>query len=143
MRRGPRIQTNHRWRAYSNDARPSWPWPSCVTNIHADNSLLTSYMPVEKDMVAMFEDAYKQQPNNEELGAQTFFANVRATNWKAAQQASSCSSTWMRIIECFQKQIATRMHKQFQDSRYLYWTVMCTILQVCLVCDNFYSIISQ
>ncbi|KAF8625781.1 hypothetical protein AX15_005171 [Amanita polypyramis BW_CC] len=65
----------------------------------------------QKDMVTMFEEAYKQQPNNEELGAQTFFANVRATNWKAAQQ------------------IATKMHKQFQDSRYLYWTVMCTILQ--------------
>ncbi|KAF8350644.1 actin cytoskeleton organization protein [Amanita rubescens] len=81
------------------------------------DGVLTAMMHVlrglgrQKDMVAMFEDAYKQQPNNEELGAQTFFANVRATNWKAAQQ------------------IATRMHKQFQDSRYLYWTVMCTILQ--------------
>jgi hypothetical protein len=47
----------------------------------------------EKDMVAMFEDAFKQQPNNEELGAQTFFANVRATNWKAAQQVC--------LLKCF------------------------------------------
>jgi len=60
-------------------------------------------MPVEKDMVAMFEDAYKQQPNNEELGAQTFFANVRATNWKAAQQASSFSSTWVKDHRMFLK----------------------------------------
>ena len=28
------------------------------------------------------------------------------------------------------------MHKQYQDSRYLYWTVMCTILQVCLASNN-------
>ena len=50
---------------------------------------LTYLDSVEKDMVTMFEDAYKQQPNNEELGAETFFANVRATNWKAAQQVNS------------------------------------------------------
>ncbi|KAK2466858.1 hypothetical protein APHAL10511_001116 [Amanita phalloides] len=81
------------------------------------DAVLTAMMHVlrglgrQKDMVTMFDDAYKQQPNNEELGAQTFFANVRATNWKTAQQ------------------IATKMHKQFQDSRYLYWTVMCTVLQ--------------
>lgn len=37
-------------------------------------------------MVLMFEEAYKQQPMNEELGAQTFFANVRAGQWKSAQQ---------------------------------------------------------
>lgn len=35
----------------------------------------------------MYEDAYKAQPNNEELGSQTFFAHVRIGNWKAAQQA--------------------------------------------------------
>ena len=38
------------------------------------------------DMVSMFEDAYKQQPLNEEYGAQTFFAHVRTANWKSAQQ---------------------------------------------------------
>ncbi|KXN86896.1 N-alpha-acetyltransferase 25, NatB auxiliary subunit [Leucoagaricus sp. SymC.cos] len=64
-----------------------------------------------KDMVKMFEEAYKQQPQNEELGAQTFFANVRANQWKSAQL------------------IATRMNKSFQDDRYLYWTVMSTVLQ--------------
>ncbi|GLB34889.1 putative N-acetyltransferase B complex (NatB) non catalytic subunit [Lyophyllum shimeji] len=64
-----------------------------------------------KDMVTMFEEAYKQQPFNEELGAQTFFANVRAGQWKSAQQ------------------IATKMHKQFHDDRYLYWNVMSAVLQ--------------
>lgn len=39
----------------------------------------------------MFENAYKQQPNNEELGAQTFFANVRTGNWKTAQQVCKVS----------------------------------------------------
>lgn len=34
----------------------------------------------------MYEDAYKVQPNNEELGSQTFFAHVRIGNWKAGQQ---------------------------------------------------------
>lgn len=35
-------------------------------------------------MVTMYEEAYKKQPGNEELGAQTFFANVRASQWKSA-----------------------------------------------------------
>ncbi|KAJ7172404.1 actin cytoskeleton organization protein [Mycena filopes] len=64
-----------------------------------------------KDMVTMFEEAYKQEPANEDLAAQTFFANVRILNWKAAQQ------------------VATRMHKQFQEDRYIYWSVISAILQ--------------
>nr|ATU82292.1 alpha-actin cytoskeleton organization protein [Macrocybe gigantea] len=64
-----------------------------------------------KDMVTMFEEAFKQQPLNEELGAQTFFANVRAGQWKSAQQ------------------IATKMHKQFKDDRYIYWSIISAILQ--------------
>ncbi|PFH54291.1 hypothetical protein AMATHDRAFT_38233 [Amanita thiersii Skay4041] len=82
-----------------------------------NDGVLTAMMHVlrglgrQKDMVNMFEVAFKQQPSNEELGAQTFFANVRAANWKAAQQ------------------VATKMHKQFQDDRYSYWTVICAILQ--------------
>ncbi|OCH92238.1 hypothetical protein OBBRIDRAFT_791472 [Obba rivulosa] len=62
-------------------------------------------------MVSMYEDAFKQQPNNEDLGSQTFFANVRIGNWKAAQQ------------------IATKMHKQFQEEHYLYWSIMSAFLQ--------------
>lgn len=42
--------------------------------------------PLDTDMVAMYEDAYKQQPSNEELGSQAFMANVRIGNWKSAQQ---------------------------------------------------------
>ena len=34
----------------------------------------------------MFEEAYKKQPQHEDLGVQTFFAIVRTGNWKAAQQ---------------------------------------------------------
>lgn len=59
----------------------------------------------------MFEIAYKQHPQNEDLGTQTFFANVRVGNWKAGQQ------------------VATKMHKQFTDDRYLYWSVFSAVLQ--------------
>ncbi|KAJ7685258.1 actin cytoskeleton organization protein [Mycena polygramma] len=82
-----------------------------------NDAVLTAMMHVlrglgrHKDMVTMFEEAYKQQPGNEDLAAQTFFANVRILNWKAAQQ------------------IATRMHKQFQEDRYIYWSVISAILQ--------------
>ena len=104
-------------------------------------------------MVMMFEEAYKQQPANEELGAQTFFANVRASNWKSAQQVKRFTSFHVldvysvrlyrmaEIPRCFAKtegasQVATRMYKQFQEDRYLYWSVLCTVLQVrsALVC---------
>ncbi|OBZ75813.1 N-alpha-acetyltransferase 25, NatB auxiliary subunit [Grifola frondosa] len=82
-----------------------------------DDSTLSAMMHVLRglgrhtDMVVMYEDAYKSNPTNEELGSQTFFANVRIGNWKAAQQ------------------IATKMHKQFQEDHYLYWSVMSAILQ--------------
>ncbi|EPQ58725.1 hypothetical protein GLOTRDRAFT_13884, partial [Gloeophyllum trabeum ATCC 11539] len=63
------------------------------------------------DVVKMFEEAFKAQPFNEEYGAQTFFANARIGNWKAAQL------------------VATKMHKQFQEDRYIYWYVIAVMLQ--------------
>lgn len=48
---------------------------------------MLTFLNVDNDMVTMFEEAYKQQPGNEDLAAQTFFANVRAQRWKFAQQA--------------------------------------------------------
>ncbi|KAJ3999153.1 actin cytoskeleton organization protein [Lentinula boryana] len=82
-----------------------------------DDSTLNAMMHVlrglgrHKDMITMYDAAYKKQPTNEELGAQTFFANVRANNWKSAQQ------------------IASKMYKQFQEDRYLYWSIMSNVLQ--------------
>ncbi|KAI0082628.1 actin cytoskeleton organization protein [Panus rudis PR-1116 ss-1] len=82
-----------------------------------DDAVLTAMMHVlrglgrHSDIIAMFENAYKQNPLNEDLGTQTFFANVRVGNWKAAQQ------------------IAGKMHKQFHDDRYLYWNVYSAVLQ--------------
>lgn len=32
--------------------------------------------------------------------------------------------------DLIEPQVATRMNKQFQDDRYLYWTVISTVLQV-------------
>ncbi|KAH9063337.1 N-acetyltransferase B complex non catalytic subunit-domain-containing protein [Lactarius vividus] len=63
------------------------------------------------DLVKLFEDAFKQQPDNDELGRQAFFANVRAGNWKAAQL------------------LANRLNKQFHNDRYVFWGIMCTVLQ--------------
>ncbi|KAF9075215.1 N-acetyltransferase B complex non catalytic subunit-domain-containing protein [Rhodocollybia butyracea] len=82
-----------------------------------DDATLNAMMHVlrglgrHKDMITMYEAAYKKQPANEELGAQTFFANVRANNWKSAQQ------------------VASKMYKQFQEDRYLYWSAISTVLQ--------------
>ncbi|KAE9409642.1 actin cytoskeleton organization protein [Gymnopus androsaceus JB14] len=82
-----------------------------------DDSTLNAMMHVlrglgrHKDMIIMYEAAYKKQPANEELGAQTFFANIRANNWKSAQQ------------------VASKMYKQFQEERYLYWSVISSVLQ--------------
>lgn len=47
----------------------------------------------------MFEEAFKQEPANEDLGAQTFLANVRAGHWKAAQQASYVLQALTRCID--------------------------------------------
>ncbi|KAI0306474.1 actin cytoskeleton organization protein [Multifurca ochricompacta] len=63
------------------------------------------------DLVKLFEDAFKQQPDNDELGRQAFFANVRAGNWKAAQL------------------LANKLNKQFHNDRYIFWGIMCTVLQ--------------
>ncbi|KLO04672.1 actin cytoskeleton organization protein [Schizopora paradoxa] len=63
------------------------------------------------DLVTMYDEAYRKQPANEELGIQDFFANVRTGNWKNAQQ------------------ISLRLHKNFKHDRYLYWSVLCTHLQ--------------
>ena len=51
----------------------------------------------DNDMVGMFEEAFKKLPTNEDLGAQTFFANVRANHWKSAQQVSLERPIYMRV----------------------------------------------
>ncbi|KAF7323044.1 Actin cytoskeleton organization protein [Mycena chlorophos] len=82
-----------------------------------DDAVLTAMMHVlrslarQKDIVTMFEEASKQLPASEDLAVQTFLANIRVQNFKAAQQ------------------IAGRMHKQFQEDKYIYWHVLSAILQ--------------
>lgn len=41
----------------------------------------------------MFDGAFKQQPQSEDLGVQTFFAHVRTGNWKSCQQVSNPHSS--------------------------------------------------
>lgn len=64
------------------------------------------------DMVNMFEEAYKQQPLNEEYGAQTFFAHVRTANWKSAQQV--CFLRFARINLTFMAYVFIGFHKNAQ-----------------------------
>ena len=80
----------------------------------------------------MYEAAYKKQPGNEELGCQTFFANVRASHWKSAQQVCALSPLCIscNVFTTFINQIASKMYKQFQEERYLYWSVISSVLQV-------------
>jgi len=54
----------------------------------------------DNDLVVMFEEAFRKQPTNEDLGVQTFFANVRASNWKSAHQASCQDATFTVTLMC-------------------------------------------
>lgn len=65
----------------------------------------------DSDLVSMYDEAFRKQPHDEEVGGQDFSANVRTGNWKSAQQ------------------IATRLHKTFKGDRYLYWTILSAMLQ--------------
>lgn len=83
----------------------------------------------DNDLIEMFDAAFKKQPANEDLGIQTFFANVRANNWKSAHHV--CPSADIRAINLiFLAQAANRMYKQFQEERYLYWAIITVVLQV-------------
>ena len=60
-------------------------WVDVCTRFFIPAFNVTGFI-ADTDMVVMFDEAYRRQPNNEELGAQDFFANVRTGNWKSAQQ---------------------------------------------------------
>ncbi|KAG8909044.1 hypothetical protein FRC01_007189, partial [Tulasnella sp. 417] len=63
------------------------------------------------EITAMFEDAFKKQPGNEELGAQTFMSHIRVGSWKNAQV------------------IALKLFKSFKQPKYLFWSIMSAVLQ--------------
>ncbi|KIO20263.1 hypothetical protein M407DRAFT_30110 [Tulasnella calospora MUT 4182] len=63
------------------------------------------------EITAMFEDAFKKQPGNEELGAQTFMSHIRVGSWKSAQL------------------IALKLFKSFKQPKYLFWSIMSAVLQ--------------
>ncbi|KAF8325563.1 N-acetyltransferase B complex non catalytic subunit-domain-containing protein [Cantharellus anzutake] len=64
------------------------------------------------DAVNMYEDAFKKTPNNEELGVQTFFANIRVGSWKAAQQIS------LKLSKAY-----------LSNFRYVFWSATSAYLQ--------------
>lgn len=65
-----------------------------------------------QDIITLYEDAFKKEPRNEEIGSQAFMAMVRIGGWKTAQQ------------------LAHKLSRIFPaEHRYLSWSVMCAILQ--------------
>lgn len=63
------------------------------------------------EITVMWEEAYKKQPTNEELGVQTFMSMIRVGSWKSAQV------------------IALKLFKSFKNPKYLFWSIMSAVLQ--------------
>ncbi|CAG8496188.1 3550_t:CDS:10 [Funneliformis mosseae] len=63
------------------------------------------------DIVQLYENATRQNPNNEELGNHLFMAMVRNGDYKGQQQA------------------ALKLHKTFGVNKYLFWGIMSLVLQ--------------
>jgi len=69
---------------------------------------------LDEDVTAMYDEAYKKQPGNEELGAQTFMANAKISNWKVAQQVNdtlcttclSCLLLHLKSIVSLQRELS-------------------------------------
>jgi hypothetical protein len=55
----------------------------------AAGTLSRLHASTDNDVIGMFEEAFKRVPANEDFGVQTFFANIRAGNWKSAQQVGA------------------------------------------------------
>ncbi|KAG8715795.1 hypothetical protein FRC08_010170 [Ceratobasidium sp. 394] len=68
-----------------------------------------------QDVVTLYDDAYKQSPNNEELGCQAFVAMAKVGSWRTAQQT------------------ALRLHRAFPGTgvelRYAFWAISCMLMQ--------------
>ncbi|KAF8609944.1 actin cytoskeleton organization protein [Ceratobasidium sp. AG-I] len=68
-----------------------------------------------QDVITLYDDAYKQSPNNEELGCQAFIAMAKIGSWRHAQQT------------------ALRLHRTFPGTgvelRYLFWGISCMLMQ--------------
>ncbi|KAL1922256.1 uncharacterized protein VTP21DRAFT_9795 [Calcarisporiella thermophila] len=83
----------------------------------ADESVLQATTHVYASMgkhdevIAMYEAAARQQPNNEEFCNMWFMAMVRKNDFKGQQQA------------------ALKNHKNFKSNKYLFWAIMSLILQ--------------
>ena len=65
----------------------------------------------------MFEDAFKKQPHNEELGAQTFMSMIRVGSWKSAQVVA------LKLFKTFSGKTGAGATK------FLFWSIMSAVLQ--------------
>ncbi|CEL51598.1 N-alpha-acetyltransferase 25, NatB auxiliary subunit OS=Rattus norvegicus GN=Naa25 PE=2 SV=1 [Rhizoctonia solani AG-1 IB] len=68
-----------------------------------------------QDVVNLYDDAYKQHPNNEELGCQAFIAMAKMGSWRTAQQ------TALRLNRTFPTSVP--------ESRYAFWAISCMMMQ--------------
>lgn len=69
---------------------------------------------IDGDVTAMYDEAFKKQPGNEELGAQTFMANAKISNWKTAQQARAMPYSFVCLHLITQKMLSD-FHQNAQN----------------------------
>lgn len=85
-----------------------------TTRIQRQHSFLNC-LGLAQDVITLYDDAYKQSPNNEELGCQAFIAMAKIGSWRHAQQT------------------ALRLHRTFPGTgaelRYLFWGISCMLMQ--------------
>ncbi|GBB94039.1 hypothetical protein RclHR1_02280012 [Rhizophagus clarus] len=76
-------------------------------------ALTMVYRPLGKhdEIVQLYENAVRQNPNNEELANHWFMALVRNNDYKGQQQAG------------------LKLHKTFKVNKYLFWSIMSLVLQ--------------
>ena len=89
----PALRTNRSLGRSAMQFVPSTDVSSCLgTRVSLQGLTFPRVRATAFDAVALFDDAYKKAPQDEELGAQAFMSHVRVGNWKAAQVRPSMRS---------------------------------------------------
>ncbi|CAG8777469.1 1151_t:CDS:2, partial [Dentiscutata heterogama] len=63
------------------------------------------------EIVKLYDNATRKNPNSEELSNHWFMAMVRNSDFKGQQQ------------------VALKLHKNFKSNKYLFWAIMSLVLQ--------------
>lgn len=76
-------------------------------------------LPAGHEITTMFEEAFKKQPLNEELGAQTFMSMIRVGSWRSAQVVA------LKLYKTFSGRPGTGA----AATKFLFWSIMSAVLQ--------------